>query len=216
MSLNEYLIELASFNDLARFVCAAREYPRRVYSHLVDGTRVLSSTQTFSNTLLVLYCELPKYGKYISYQARGGAEICSVVESTKDISHYAPIIHAASSISSLPVVAESTDQFHPIELQDLGSLARLTYDPELPEEPDLTLYAIPYKESWVMGYITSLDLNELIYHFNYVRLETEPTKPFLKYRGNYGQDPEFDDSFDHGYTYLPIIKIKQSHQIFGL
>ncbi len=216
MTQSECLIELDSFDDLARFVCASREYPRRVYSHLVDGTRVLSSTLSLVNTLMILYYKMPKYGKYVSYRVRDGDETCGVVESTKDISHYAPIVHGVSDISSLPVETTSTDQFRPIELQDLGSLARLTYDPELPEEPDLTLYAIPHDESWVVGYITSLDMQDTIYHFNYVRLTTKPTKSFLKYQGNHGQDPEFDDSFEHGYTYLPIIKIKQSHPIFGL
>ena len=28
-----------------------------------------------------------------------------------------------------------SDQFHPIQVKDLGSLARLTYDPEFPDEP---------------------------------------------------------------------------------
>ena len=40
-----------------------------------------------------------------------------------------------SEISSLPVKSEKIDdQFHPIQVKDLGSLARLTYDPEFPEE----------------------------------------------------------------------------------
>jgi hypothetical protein len=37
----------------------------------------------------------------------------------------------------------------------------------------------------------------------------------MKYRGNHGQEPEFSDDFDHGYSYLPIIKIKNEHPIFG-
>jgi len=28
--------------------------------------------------------------------------------------------------------------------------------------------------------------------------------------------PEFTDKFQHGYSYLPIIKLKSSHPIFGL
>ena len=213
---NECFVELSSFDDLARYACAFREYPQRVYSQELDGSRIISSSLTLANTLLIFYASMPKSGRYVSYQVTAGKEICDIVESTKDISHYAPIVHMESKISSLPTKSQkSSDQFHPIQVKDLGSLARLTYDPELPDESNLTLYALPHKNSWILGYITSLEMDEVIYHFNYVELDSEPTKHFVKYQGNQGQDPTFSDNFDHGYSYLPIIKIKNEHSIFG-
>lgn len=213
---NECYVELSSFNDLARFACAFREYPKRVFSQEYNGKRILSSSITLGNTLVVFYSSVPKDGRYVSYQVSSGNEICEVVDSTKDISHYAPIIHAESEISPLSEkTKEIHDQFHPIQLKDLGSLARLTYDPEFPEESDLTLYAVPYKNSWMLGYVTSLEMDEFYYNFNYVELDTEPVKNFLKYQGNHGQDPVFVNSFDHGFTYLPIVKIKEDHSLFG-
>ena len=213
---NECFIELSGFNDLARYACAFRAYPQRVFSQEFDGSRIISSSLTLANTLLIFYTSMPKPGRYISYQVNAGKEICDIVESTKNISHYAPVIHMESEISSLPVKSkEITDQFHPIQVQDLGSLARLTYDPDFPDEQNLTLYAVPHEKSWVLGYITSLEMDEVYYNFNYVRLDSEPDKHFVKYRGNQGQDPEFSDNFDHGYSYLPIIKIKNEHSIFG-
>jgi hypothetical protein len=213
---NECFVELFSFDDLARYACAFREYPQRVYSQELDGSRIISSSLTLANTLLIFYASMPKSGRYVSYQVTAGKEICDIVESTKDISHYAPIVHMESKISSLSTKSKKTsDQFHPIQVKDLGSLARLTYDPELPDESNLTLYALPHKNSWVLGYITSLEMDEVIYHFNYVELDSEPTKHFVKYQGNQGQDPTFSDNFDHGYSYLPIIKIKNEHSIFG-
>jgi len=214
---NECFIELSSFDDLARYACALQEYPRRVYSQELDGTRIISSSITLANTLLIFYTPITKLGRYISYQVNTGKEICDIVDSTKTNSHYAPIIHMESEISSLPVKSKKiSDQFHPIQVKDLGSLARLTYDPEFPDEQNLTLYALPHKNSWVLGYITSLEMDEVYYNFNYVKLESEPTKHFVKYQGNQGQDPEFSDNFDHGYSYLPIIKVKSDHSIFGL
>lgn len=214
---NEYYVELSSFDDLARLACALQEYPKRVYSQELDGTRIISSSLTLANTLLIFYAPMSKLGRYISYQVDSGKEICDIVESTKTNSNYAPIIHMESKISSLPVQSKKiSDKFHPIKVKDLGSLARLTYDPEFPEEQNLTLYAIPHNKSWVMGYITSLEMDEVYYHFNYVELDSEPTKHFVKYRGNQGQDPEFSDNFDHGYSYLPIVKIKSECSIFGL
>jgi len=202
----ECFIELSSFDDLARYACAFREYPQRVYSQEFDGSRIISSSLTLANTLLIFYAQMPKSGRYISYQVNAGKEICEIVESTKNISNYAPIVHMESKIS---------DQFHPIQVKDLGSLARLTYDPEFPDEQNLTLYALPNKNSWIMGYITPLEMDDIIYNFNYVELDSEPTKHFIKYQGNQGRDPEFSDKFDHGYSYFPIIKIKNEHSIFG-
>ena len=214
---NEYHVELSSFDDLARLACALQEYPKRVYSQELDGARIISSSLTLANTLLIFYVPMLKSGRYVSYQVNSGKEICDIVESTKTNSNYAPIIHMESKISSLPVQSKKiSDQFHPIQVKDLGSLARLTYDPEFPEEQNLTLYALPHNKSWVMGYITSFEMDEVYYNFNYVELDSEPTKHFIKYQGNQGQDPEFSDNFDHGYSYLPIVKIKSEHSIFGL
>lgn len=213
---NECFVELSSFNDLARYACAFQEYPKRVYSQELDGSRIISTSLTLANTLLIFYSSMPKFGRYVSYQVTAGKEICDIVESTKNISHYAPIVHMSSEISALPVKSkEISDQFHPIQVKDLGSLARLSYDPEFPDEQNLTLYAFHTKKSWVMGYITSLEMDEVHYNFNYVELDSEPTKHFVKYQGNHGLDPEFSDSFDHGYSYLPIIKVKNEHPIFG-
>ena len=206
-----------NFHDLSRFVCAFREYPLRVYSHELNGTRVVSSNLTLANTLLFFYTPTTKSGRYISYHATGGKEYCDIVESTKNIAIYAPIINLESEISPFPTNSEKIDdQFYPIKVQDLGSLARLTYNPDLPEESNLALYAVPHDGTWFLGYLTSLEMDDIFYQFNYVELDSEPKKHFLKYRGNEGVDPEFSNNFDHGFSYLPVIKIKEEHSIFGL
>ena len=214
---NEYYVELSSFDDLARYSCALREYPQRVYSQKFNDSRILSCSLVLANSLLIFYIPFKNLGRYISYQVTAGKETCTLVQSTKNISNYAPIINVESKISSLPISTNKIyDQFHPIKIQDLGSLARLTYDPEYPDEQNLTLYALPHKKSWILGYLTSLEMDEVYYHFNYVELDSEPTKHFLKYQGNHGLPPDFSNSFDHGFSYLPIIKIKKEYSIFGM
>ncbi len=213
---NECLVELSGFDDLARYACAFREYPCRVYSQEFNGQRIISTSLTLANTLLIFYAQMPKSGRYVSYQVTSGKETCDIVESTKNVSNYAPIVHMKSKISSLSVISKKiSDQFYPIRVEDLGSLARLTYNPDLPDEQNLTLYALPHNDSWIMGYITSLEMGEVFYNFNYVELDSKPVKHFVKYQGNHGRDPEFSDGFDHGYSYMPIIKIKNKHSIFG-
>ena len=165
---------------LARLESTLKEYTLKNSTTLA----IILSSLVLSNTLLIFYVTMPKSGRYISYQVNAGKEICDIVDSTKNISNYAPIIHMASKISSLPTKTKDlSDQFHPIQVNDLGSLARLTYDPELPDEQNLTLYALPFKNSWVLGYVTSLDMDEVYYNFNYVKLDSKPLKNFVKYQG---------------------------------
>ena len=217
MHQSQCYVELFSFNDLARYACAFREYPLRVYSHVLNETRILSCNWILANTLVIFYTPMKKFGRYISYQASGGKEYCNIVESTKVISKYAPIIHMENKISPLPTRSQKhADLFHPIKVNDLGSLARLTYDPAFPEEPNLTLFAIPFQNNWILGYVTSLEMDDVYYQFNYIQLDSEPSKPFVKYQGHEGKDPEFSDGLEHGFSYLPIIKIKSEQKIFGL
>lgn len=210
-------VELDEFNDLARYVCALREYPLRTYSLDLDHSRIMSSTLTLPNTVVFFYVPTTKTGEYISYNVSTGKESCNIVKSTKDISIYAPIINYESNFSALTTKKENIpDTFHAMKLNDLGSLARLTYDPECPDERKLTLYSVPHNDSWVLGYITYLDLDDVYYQFNYVELDTKPCKPFLRYQDTTAAEPEFSDTFKHGFSYFPIINVKVEHPIFGL
>ena len=210
-------IELEEFNDLARYVCALRDYPLRTYSLEHEGNRVAASTLTLANTMVIFYVNIEKQGSYVSYNTTLGKESSSIVESTKNISIYSPIINFESIFSPLKTEKENIpDTLHPIKISDLGSLARLTYDPEYPDERKLTLYAVPNDEYWALGYITSLDFDDTYYQFNYVQLDSKPTGPFLQYQGNNKLNPVFSDSFKHGFSYFPIIRVKDTHPFFGL
>ena len=214
---SHYFIETADFDSFARYVCALRENPLRVYSHNFNQKKVLSSRKILSNALLSIYTESSKTGRYISYNAKGGKEECNVVNSTKAFSQYAPIINLSSLPKTFVINPKKiVDKFTPIHIEDLGSLARLTYDPELPDEPELALFTFPQKNKWIIGYVTSMDLEDVLYFFNYVILDKEPTKPFLQYSTTDNKVPVFTDRFQHGLSYLPVIKLKICHPIFGL
>ena len=210
-------VEVASFNDFTRYLCALRENPLSAYSQVLRGKRILSSGIVFSNTILWLYVPFEKKGRYISYQVTGRKELCKLSNSTREISRYSPIINFEANASPLKTrIKKIPDKFHPIKLSDVGSLARLTYNPELPEESNLTLLLVPHKKKWALGYISSFEMEKENYLFCYVELDHDPEKPFVKYSGGEGKEPEFSDSFEHGYPYLPIIKLKENHPIFGL
>jgi len=214
---SQYFVQVADLGCFARYVCSSRENPLRAYSHNLNGKKVLSSRRVLTKSLLSFYTDAIKPGRYVSYSAKGGKEEYDIVNSTKSFSTYAPIIHLSSLPSSFNINPKKIDdKFKPIQVEDLGSLARLTYDPELPDEPDLTLVLFPKKQKWIIGYLTSIDLDEVVYFFNYVILDKEPPTPFLRYSIQDAKAPVFVDKFQHGYSYLPIIKLKQSHEIFGL
>ena len=214
---SHYFVETADFESFVRYVCARRENPLRVYSHNLNQKKVFSSRRILSNSLFSIYTVSTKTGRYISYNAKSGKEECRVVSSTKSFSQYAPIINLHSLPSTFVLNPKKIeDKFTPIHVEDLGSLARLTYDPELPDESDLTLFMFPKKNKWVIGYVTSLDLEDALYFFNYVMLDKEPVKPFLQYSTTDNKTPVFTDKFQHGLTYLPIVRLKDCHPIFGL
>lgn len=214
---SQCFVEVTSFNDFARYLCALREHPLSAYSQIYDGARVLSSGIVFSNTILWLYIPHHSKSRYISYSVKGGKEYCKEANSTKEISTYAPIVHFESGASPLKTKTKKVpDRFHPIKIKDVDSLARLTYNPELPEEPNSTLFLLPDKEKWALGYISSVEMESEMYLFSYVELDQDPEKPFVKYSGGEGKESQFSNTFEHGFPYLPIIKLRENHPIFGL
>ena len=214
--IDQIFIEVADFASFARYVCH-RENSLRVYYHDLNKENVLSSRQVLASSLLSFFVTAPKCGRYISYSVKGGKEDCEIVNTTKAVSNYAPIVQLKTLPPSLSINPKKLkDKFKPIQIENLGSLVRLTYDPELPEESEKRLFVFPHKQKWIIGYITSVDLEEIEYFFNYVIIDTEPTKPFLQYSYQDTKEPIFTNKFQHGYTYLPVIKLKQEHKMFGL
>ena len=214
--VEQYFVEVASFTDFARYVCAYREYPLRTYSFEYKKNKVFSTQTVLANSILHFFCNFSKKGRYVQYGFGAGKETADVVNTAKKVSNYSPIVHIENLPFRIRTPKRIKDKFKPIKVADLGSLARLTYDPEWPEELKLALFAFPHKRKWIIGYPTQIELDDIVYCFNYVELDSEPNGPFLKYSGHEGKPPEFTTKFQHGFPYLPIIKLKQGHQLFGL
>ena len=210
-----HFIETKSFLDFARFVCAFREYPLRVYAHKLHGKMVLASRLVLSNSIIAFYTDYQK-GRYIKYDPKGGKETSCVVNSIDSASNYSPIIHLESLPFRVSSVKTIANKFKTSKVSDLDNLARLTYDPEWPDDPKVTLLCFPLGEKWIVGYMSVIELDETVYCFYYVELDEEPSKPFIKYSGHKGTSAEFTDIFQHGYPYLPVVKLTKSHPIFGI
>ena len=75
-----HFVEVDSFLDFARFVCAFREYPLRVYAHKLNNKMILSCRLVLSNSILAFYTDYEN-GRYIEYDPKGGKETAKVVNS---------------------------------------------------------------------------------------------------------------------------------------
>ena len=139
-----------------------------------------------------------------------------VVDSIQSISNYAPIIHLDSLPFPIKSYRKISDRFKTSKVRDLGNLARLTYDPEWPDDPKVTLLCFSRGKKWIVGYMSIIELDETAYCFYYTELDEEPNKPFLKYSGHKGVSAHFTDIFQHGFPYLPVVKLKKQHPIFSL
>ena len=211
----QYFVEMNSFADFARYVCA-RQHPLRVYQFSYKKKNIFSTRKILSSTILHFFVVSEKDGRYISYDPLGGKESYSIVNEITKTGTYAPIVELDSLPFPIKLTKRVKDKFKPIKIHELGDLARLTYDPEWPDDYEFTLLAFSFKKKWIVGYITKIDLDDTFFCFNYVTLDYEPTGPFLKYSGHKGGKAEFTNKFQHGYPYLPVIKLKSAHPIFGI
>ena len=206
-------VQVSSPLEFTRLVCALERMPRVSFLHEHDGKKVLSVQMDLLKEKPVIYfTPVEKIGHYLCYGFNGGKEQLELVNSTVDNSKlYSPVINIKSLPASLkPDNTLSPEKYQPIELEDLSSLAKISYGFE---EAPFPLFAFPYKENWFVGVF--MNFNEYgPSYFCHVSLDNEPNKPFLKYTTTKDLEPEFvEHTGEHGYSYIKIIKLKDAHPL---
>ena len=88
----QYFVEVSSFLDFARYTCALREYPLRVYKFTYKNKNIFSSRKLLANSILHFFVVSEKDGRYISYDPLGGKESASIVNEITKTGTYAPIV----------------------------------------------------------------------------------------------------------------------------
>jgi len=206
-------IQVDSTLEFSRLVCALERAPRVSFLHDHEGKDVLSvQMDLLKEHPIIYYTPIDDRGHYLCYGFKGGKEESSVVNSTHDNSHlYSPIV----KIKSLPNNLKggngaSGNKYHLLELEDLASLAKLSFGFE---ESPFPLFTFPYIGKWLMGVFMNFN-EEGESYFCYVVLDETPQKPFLKYSTNNGIEPSFvENPGEHGYSYIKIIKLKDTHPL---
>lgn len=77
-------------------------------------------------------------------------------------------------------------------------------------------YCVFHEEEMGCRLMSIIELDETVYCFYYVELDKEPDKSVIKYSGHKEVPVLFTDVFQHGFPYLPVVKLKNEYSIFGL
>lgn len=208
-------IEVGSALEFSRLVCALERTPRMSFLHEHGGRPVLSSHVGQLKDRPIMYYapfECDAQGHYLSYALRGGREESRVVSSAGDASSaYSPIVRIRSLPASLRQGNGSADRYHPIVLEDMASLARLSY--AIVEDAPLPVFAFPRDGKWLVGVFMMFD-EEGESYFCHVCSDDEPGGAFLRFPSSGGGAASFADApSDHGYAYAKVIRLKEEHPL---
>ena len=204
-------IQVSSTLEFSRLVCALERAPRISFLHEHEGKKILSvQMDILKEKPIVYYTPLENKGNYLCYDLKGGKEQTEVVNSTSDASRlYSPIVRIKSLPDTLKPGNGTADRYQPIELEDLASLAKLTYGFE---ENPFPLFLFPYNDIWLIGVFMNFT-EEGESYFCHVVLDNDPQKPFLKFTNNNSEPSFVKIPSEHGYSYMKIIKLKDTHPL---
>lgn len=217
-------IALAGLQDLARLVCALERVPLPVFAISAPGGRRLAAQlDIFMGSPVFYYAPVDESKRFLSYRNTGGVEEVSLAEAAGNPTFaYAPIVNVAR----LPGVlarglemgsARRGNQFLSVEVQDLGSLARVASYKMAFEEPPLPLFAFTHGARHIMGTFTRIDDVEEASLFFYAVLPEPQKEGFLRYSPTRTQDTEFTNRLDeHGSLYVKIVRLAEPHPLVQL
>ncbi len=205
-------IQVNSTLEFSRLVCALERAPRVSFLHDYDGQKILSvQMDILKEKPIVYFTPLENIGHYLCYDLKGGKEKSEIVNTTSDTSKlYSPIVKIKSLPKTLRPGNGTLDRYQPIELEDLSSLAKLTWGfDEIP----FPLFLFPHNDKWLIGVFMNFT-DEGTSYFCHVVLDSDPQKPFIKFSSSNGSEPIFvENPSEHGYSYIKIIKLRDTHPL---
>ncbi len=205
-------VQVSSTLEFTRLVCALERAPRVSFLHDYNGKKILSvQMDILKEKPIVYYTPLENHGHYLCYGLKGGKEESEIVNTTSDASKlYSPIVRIKSLPKTLQPGNGTVDRYQPIELEDMSSLTKLTWGLE---EIPFPLFLFPRGDKWLIGVFMTFN-DEGTSYFCHVVLNSDPQKPFLKFSTANGTQPTFvGNPSEHGYSYIKIIKLKETHPL---
>ncbi len=210
-------VEVFDTNEFSRLVCALERIPRTCFSFMLDEKNVISvQMDLLKERPVSYYVKNANIGHYLSYGFKTNKEDCNIVNTITNPTYlYSPIIRIKTLPESLkPETVEPEVMYEPLELEDLTSLIKLSYGFE---ESPFPLFAFLEGTKWLVGVFMNFNESDEVSYFCHVKIDYEPTKPFLKYSSKDGTEPSFVSGIsEHGYSYLKVIKLKGKHPLVKL
>ncbi len=210
-----FYIEVSDMAEFSRMVCALERVPRTTFAFALDGKNIISVQMDLLKERSVnYYVKTDKNGHYLSYGFKTGKEDYDIVNTVSNPMYiYSPIVRVKTLPETLKPETAPTPEiaYQPIELEDLTSLIKLSYGFE---ESPFPLFAFPDGNRWSVGVFMNFNESDETSYFCHVKIDQEPTKPFLRYSSKDGAEPVFVNIVnDHGYSYLKVIKLKDKHPL---
>ena len=205
-------IQVHSTLEFTRLVCALERAPRVSFLHDYEGQKILSvQMDVLKEKPIVYYTPLQNNGHYLCYGLKGGKEESEIVDTTSDASKlYSPIVRIKSLPKTLQPGNGTLDRYQPIQLEYMSSLAKLTWGLE---EIPFPLFLFPHNDKWLIGVFMNFN-DEGTSYFCHVVLDSDPKNPFLKFSTANVTQPTFvENPSEHGYSYIKIIKLKDTHPL---
>ena len=204
-------IQVSSTLEFSRLVCALERAPRISFLHEHEGKKILSvQMDILKEKPIVYFTPLESKGHYLCYALKGGKEQTEIVNSSSDASRLcSPIVRIKSLPDTLKPGNGTADRYQPIQLEDLASLAKLTWGFE---ENPFPLFLFPHNDKWLIGVFMNFT-EEGTSYFCHVVLDEDPQKPFLKFSNNNSEPSFVKIPSEHGYSYMKIIKLKDTHPL---
>ncbi len=213
-----HYIQVADIMEFSRLVCAFERVPRTSFAFDLNGQQIISvQMDVLKEKPIIYFTPTEKTGHYLSYGFKAGKEDSEIGNTMTNPTYlYSPIVRVKSLPSSLkPETNKELEvAYEQLELEDLTSLVKLSFGFE---ESPFPLFTFSNGTKWMVGVFMNFNESDEASYFCHAKLESEPTKPFLKYSSKDGMDPVFVNTIsEHGYSYLKIIKLKDKHPLVKL
>ncbi|MEE8132771.1 MAG: hypothetical protein V3T40_04265 [Nitrososphaerales archaeon] len=210
-------IELESIKDLARLACALERAPLPVFSMKLRGENILATqVDSLMGKPVIYYAKTNSSGEFLAYRNTDGVEDLVLVNAlTKPAFVYAPIIQIEKLPTSMmkDTKVNKNSSYLSIKLKDLASIAKVSSYKMIYEEPPLPLFLFKNGELVLGTFMSTYDNSDTAF-FYYIKMDSTPVQPFLKYSGQKIEKPTFTSNIDeHGYVYMKVIKLKKDHPL---
>jgi len=203
------IFQLASINDLGRLACAFEHTPQPIFA-FKEGDRwhLLIQFQMDSKKSNYFFFESGKVGPFMGYRNVYGhesVEFFTVCNNTSYI--YSPVVFFRKAPFERSERKASSRDLPAVELEDAGSLVRIS------------AYKILYEESPLPLFLSSLGTEPMLFtllsyseegptRIYYVRLDEFPKCNFVKYSSDKEGFCYTDNVDESGFVYVKVIRLK--------